>query len=130
MARMNKLSKKIEATDVIFNVLDEEGDEYQELTFNFNDLPKPIQDYLGPFGLSHKLGDAAASADTAEERISLITKVWESLKAGEWSVRRAAEPKEKGPKISKKAVLENMASLSESEQEAAKAILAKLGFKL
>lgn len=130
MARMSKLSKKIEATDVIFSVLDDEGDSHKELTFNFNDLPKAIQDYLGPFGLSHKLGDAAASATTAEERVEMIERVWKSLVAGEWSVRTAAEPKEKGPKVSKKAILENMAALSDSEQEAAKAILAKLGFKI
>lgn len=130
MARAQKLSKKIEGTDVMFALLEEDGETYKEIAFNFGDLPQNIQDYLGPFGLAHKLGDSAAASDNAEERLAAINRTWEALKAGDWSVRKAADPKEKTPKVSKKAILENLAALSPEEAAAAKAILAKLGMVL
>lgn len=130
MARMNKLGKKIEGTDVTFAVLEEDGEAYTELTFNFGDLPQTIQDYLGPFGLSHKLGDSAASANTPEERVEAINRTWNALKAGEWSVRKPAEPKEKKERVSKKSIIDKLSALSPEEAAAAKAILAKLGMAL
>jgi len=130
MARMSKLSKKIEGTDVIFGILDDEGDAVETITINTGDYPKNVQDHLIPFGAGHKLGDAAATANTPEERKEAIMRVHESMLTGEWSVRRPAEPKDKTPKVSKKAIMANLSALSEDEQAAAKAILAKLGFAL
>jgi hypothetical protein len=129
MARLAKLGKKIEGTDVTFSVLTDEGEVFEELTFNFGDLPVAIQSYLGPFGLGHKLGDSAASAATPEDRVEAINRTWSALAAGEWTIRQPASPKEKTPRISKKAVAENFATLSAEEQEVARGILEKLGFK-
>lgn len=130
MARMLKLGKKVEGQEAVFAVLEDDGEAYTELRFNFGDLPTAIQEYLGPFGLGHKLGDSAASANTPEERVEAINRTWNALKAGEWSVRKPAEPKEKTPRVSKKAILDNLAALSPEEAAAAKAILAKLGMIL
>jgi hypothetical protein len=95
-----------------------------EMEFNFMELPDDIQEKFGPFGLGHKLGDAAAGkSDTEAEEA--ITRVWEGLMAGDWSVRAPA-----APKVSLKAVVDNFDNLTSEEQDKAKEILKGLGMKI
>lgn len=117
-----KLGKKVEGTDVIFQLQDE------DLTFNSADLPQEMQNRLVPFGLGHKLGDAAATAKTPEEAKTAIQRVWDGMMESKWSTRTAAEPGEKAPKLTKSAILANLEKLPEDQREAAKAFLATLGF--
>ena len=95
-----------------------------EMVFNFMDLPTGIQDKFGPFGLGHKLGDAAAGK-SGQDAVNAINKVWKGLIANDWSVRAPA-----GEKITKKSVLEKVSALSPAKQVAAKELLARLGLKL
>jgi hypothetical protein len=116
-----KLEKKIEGTTVVITAID--GTKGQ-MAFDFTQLPEAIQAALGPFGLGHKLGDAAAgkSGSDAEEAIN---KVWDGLVAGDWSVRAPA-----APKVSTKVIADNFTNLSEEEQNAARTVLAALGIKI
>jgi hypothetical protein len=91
------------------------------MEFDFNKLPKAIQEKLGPFGLNHKLGDAAAGC-SGKEAVESIKKVWEGLAKGDWSVRSAP-----GEKVSLSAVEAQIAALPEKEQAAARALMTKLG---
>jgi TPR repeat protein len=62
------------------------GGSQGRMIFDPADLPGKIRENLIPFGLGHKLGDAAAgkSGTDAEEA---ILKVWEGIKSGDWTVR-------------------------------------------
>lgn len=119
--RQKKLSKDIEGSLVKITAL--EGN-LGEMVFDFNSLPEEIRTNLGPFGLGHKLGDAAAGKSGAEAE-EAINKVWEGLMGGDWSVRAPA-----GPRVSVKALGDKVSSLSPDEQEAAKALLSQLGVKI
>ena len=119
-----KLEKKLEGTDVIITVLGIE----EPMVFNTGDLPQEIQNRLIPFGAGHKLGDSAAAAKTPEEMQASIQRVWDGMMEGKWTTRAAAEPGEKAPKLTKSAILSNLEKLPEDQREAAKAILASLGF--
>ena len=114
--KIKKLSKEIEGSIISISV---EGG--PAVTYDFATLPKDIRAKLGPFGLSHKLGDAAAgkSGNEAEEAIK---KVFEGLMAGDWTTRAPA-----APKVTKKAINEGLSNMDPAEAEAAKALLAKLG---
>ncbi len=92
--------------------------------YNFSTLPKDIQEKLGPFGLGHKLGDAAAgrAGKDAEEAID---KVWDGLMKGDWSVRAPATPKVKVSEIAA-----NFAKLSPKEKDKAASLLTALGIDL
>jgi hypothetical protein len=92
-----------------------------EVEYDFSTLPADIQTKLGPFGLSHKLGDAAAGKTGADAEDS-IQKVWDGLMAGDWSVRAPATPK-----VSVKALVDKMSALPPEAQEQARALLASLG---
>ena len=96
------------------------------MVFNLNDLPEDIQGRLAVFGLYKKLGTqgAAAGKDGVEAEES-IENVYASLKAGNWSARPAA-----APKISYKEMAANLENLDTEEQDDARKMLAKLGFKL
>lgn len=100
------------------------GGKQGQMVFNFDDLPDEIKTYLGPFGLGHKLGDAAAGRK-GEEAEEAINRVWEGLMAGDWTVRAPAVPK-----VSVKAIAENYELLSDAEKEAAKTLLEGLGIKI
>ena len=95
-----------------------------QMVFDFTELPEKILDRLGPFGLGHKLGDAAAGRKEAEAEEAIV-KVWEGLMAGDWSVRAPAVPK-----VSVKAIAENYELLSDEEKAAAKTLLDGLGIKI
>jgi len=62
------------------------------LTFDAGTLPESIQKNLMPYGLSQKLGDAAAGRE-GKDAVDAINKVWEGLLKGDWSVRAPAAPK-------------------------------------
>lgn len=113
-----KLTKVIEGTVI---KLTADG---KTKSYDFAKLPKEIQAKLGPFGLGHKLGDAAAGKAGADIFKSIDT-VFDGLIAANWSVRAPA-----GEKISKASINEGMGKLSEKEQAAAKALLEKLGIKM
>lgn len=70
------------------------------LTFDAGKLPENIKANLMPYGLSQKLGDAAAGK-SGKDAVDAINKVWEGLTKGDWSVRAPAEEK-----VSKKGILE------------------------
>ena len=119
--RAKKLAKEIEGEMVKITV----GDGTKgEMVFLFTDLPADIQAKLGPFGLGHKLGDAAAGKEGAEAE-EAINKVFDGLKSGDWSVRAPA-----GPRVSIKALADNVSKLDPASQEAAKALLTSLGVKI
>lgn len=117
--KVKKLAKEIEGAMVSISV---EGN--PEMVFDFTALPADIQAKFGPFGLGHKLGDAAAGK-SGEEAEQAIQKVWDGLMAGDWTTRAPA-----APKLTKKALAENLSNMDEAQQEAARALLAKLGINI
>ena len=117
--KTKKLSKEIEGSVVKISV---EGGTSME--FDFQTLPKDIRVKFGPFGLAHKLGDAAAGKSGAEAE-EAINKVWEGLMSGDWTTRAPA-----APKLTKKAIAENLGNLDEAGQAAARELLAKLGISI
>lgn len=116
-----KLNKVPEGTAILITVL--EG-ELGEVRYDFNDLPEDIKAKLGPFGLSHKLGDAAAGK-AGKEAEEAIQKVWKGLQEGDWSVRAPA-----APKVSTKEIASNLESLPEEEKNKALEVLKSLGITL
>ena len=120
--RPRKLMKDLSDEGVVS--IEAIGGNSGKVNYDFNTLPPDIQSKLGPFGLSHKLGDAAAgkSGSDAEESIQ---KVWDGLMAGDWSVRAPATPK-----VSIKALTDKMSALPEEAQAQARALLASLGIDL
>ena len=116
-----KLGKKVEGTEVVFNI----GEE--EVRYDTATLPSELTSRLVAFGVGHKLGDSAASAKTPEEMKTSIQRVWDGLMAGNWTTRVPGEAKEKAPKISAKTIAANLAALPPEQQEAARALLASMG---
>lgn len=116
--KTKKLSKGFEG-DVLVIV---EGITGTKMSFDYTELSEDIQKNLMKHGLSQKLGDAAAGKE-GQEAVDAINKVWNGLVKGDFTIRVPA-----GPKISKKTILENLASLAEgAEKDAAVALLQKLG---
>lgn len=120
--RPRKLTKELTEEGVV--KITAIGGANGEQVYDFNILPETIQSKLGPFGLSHKLGDAAAGKSGADAEES-ITKVWDGLMSGDWSVRAPATPK-----VSVKALVDKMSALPPEAQEQARALLASLGVDL
>jgi len=116
MAKVRKLQKNIEGTVVNFKELTTG----QDMAFDFAALPEDIQAKLGPFGLSHKLGDAAAG-EVGQDAIDSIKKVYEGLLAGNWAVKGA-----RGESVSLSAVETGIGKLPEREQVAARRLMLKL----
>jgi len=120
-AKRKRLSKEIDGTILTIK----EGTTDTVLKFNFLDLPEGIQSLFGPFGLSHKLGDAAAGKK-GQDAIVAINKVWDGLLAGNWSVRAPA-----AEKITKKSITSKFEDMPEGkEKELAAKLLKKLGIVL
>lgn len=121
--RARKLEKDLASQPgkVVITVL---GGTKGAMVFDPSDLSEDIQQKLIPFGLGHKLGDAAAgkSGTEAEEAIE---KVWEGLKSNDWSVRAPATPK-----VSLKDIASNFQNLSDEDKEAAAKLMASLGINL
>lgn len=93
----------------------------KEMSFDAAKLPKEIQEKLMPFGLNHKLGDAASGC-SGQEAVDSIQKVWNGLVAGNWAVRAA-----KGESVSVSAISSGIDKLPAAEKAAATALLIKLG---
>lgn len=95
------------------------------LTFDAGTLPAEIQAKLMPYGLSQKLGDAAAGK-SGQEAVDAITKVFEGLAKGDWSTRAPAEPK-----ITKKSLVDTYTAMPEGkEKKALKAALEAIGVRV
>jgi phage FluMu gp28-like protein len=115
-----KLSKGIVGSVVTIT----EGTAGTVMEFDFAELPADIQAKLGPFGLGHKLGDAAAGK-SGQDAVNAINKVFDGLMKDDWSVRAPA-----AEKVSKSDLITRIGALSDDEQAVAKAMLAKLGIKM
>jgi hypothetical protein len=100
------------------------GGEKGEMIFDPKTLPKSIQDQLPAFALNHKLGDAAAGR-SGKEAEEAITKVWDGMMAGDWTVRAPAQPK-----VAVNEVAQNFDKLSEKEKKAAAPLLKSLGLSI
>jgi hypothetical protein len=118
--RPRKLAKEITGTTLVMSI----NAIGEALTFTFDQFSDDIQQKLGMYGLSQKLGDAAAGKDGAEAKAA-IEKVAEGLIKGDWSVRAPA-----APKVTKKAIAANLDNMSDKEQKAARELLEKLGIKV
>jgi len=94
------------------------------MTFPFADLPETMQAKLGPFGASHKLGDAASSVKGVEAE-NAILRVWEGMKKNEWSTRSPSTPK-----IPLADIAANYKNLDPKQQKIAKQTLELMGIKL
>jgi len=119
--RAKKLTKSIDGTVVSITAIDGEKG---EMTFDVAELSEDICQKLIAFGAASKLGDSAAgrAGTDAEEAIQ---KVWEGLKAGEWTIRQAAMPK-----VSMTQVKDALAGMSEEDREKAKALMLQMGITL
>lgn len=93
-------------------------------SYDFAKLPPDIQAKFGPFGLSHRIGDAAAGKK-GKEAVEAMDKVWNGLVAGNWTVRAPA-----GEKLTKKGLTDKLDKMAPKDQAAAKALLEKLGLSL
>ena len=115
--KARKLLKTIEGTSLALEipVLGE------TLTYTFDQFNDDIQQKLGMYGLSQKLGDAAAGKEGEEARDAII-KVADGLITGDWTIRAPA-----APKVTKKEIASNLANMSDEEQAASRELLAKLG---
>lgn len=118
--KVKKLAKEIKGTVVTFT----EAITGTVKNYDFATLPQKIKDAFGPFGLSSKLGDAAAGK-SGKDVIDAIDKVWKGLSEGDWTVRAPA-----APKLDKKGLTEKLDALPDKEKNAAKDLLAKLGITL
>ena len=123
MPKTKKLTKDltVKPGSVVITV---EGGEKGAMAFDFSKLPEKIQELFGPFGLGHKLGDSAAGR-AGKDAEAAITKVWDGLMKGDWSVRAPATPK-----VSLTEVAANFQKLAPAERKAAKALLDSLNIKL
>jgi hypothetical protein len=119
--KTKKLSKSIDGT-VLTIVESVTG---TTLMFDFNDLPDGIKANLGPYGLSQKLGDAAAGKE-GKDAVDAINKVAEGLAKGDWSVRAPASAK-----ITVKDLKEKYLAMEDgAEKSVFKGLLEKLGVKV
>lgn len=101
--KRKKLSKTIEGTKLTIT----EAITGEVLVYDFADLPDGIKANLGPYGLSQKLGDAAAGKE-GQAAVDSIKKVAEGLLKGDWTVRAPA-----AEKITKKEVAEKFNALDD-----------------
>ena len=123
--KAKKLSKVIEGN--VLTIKDRATN--TTLVFDFAKLPIEIQKLLGPYGMSQKLGDAAAGK-SGQVAVDAINKVWAGLMANDWSVRAPA-----AEKINKKDVAAKFAALAPAQKAllmkdpATAALMAALGIK-
>ena len=116
--KKKKLSKTIEGH--VLTII--ESITNTTLTYNADDLPEAIQDSLMPYGLSQKLGDAAAGKK-GEEAVESINKVWDGLVAGNWKVRAPA-----AKQISEKSIMDKYNDMPAGKEKIVfKGLLEKLG---
>lgn len=119
--RDRKLKKSIEGSVVTIEAI---GGELGEMSFDVNELPEKIQEAMIPFGISHKLGDAAAGRQGTDAEAA-IKAVWDSLLKGEMTTRQPA-----APKVSIKQVKDGLANMSPEDAAKARALMAQMGITL
>lgn len=115
-----RMTKVIEGTVLKIKEIESNTDR----AYDFVKLPQDIRIKFGPFGLSHRIGDAAAGKK-GKEAIEAMDKVWNGLVAGNWTVRAPA-----GEKLTKKGLTDKIDQMNPKEQTAARALLEKLGLSL
>lgn len=115
--RPRKLLKTVTGTTIVIEV----PSVNESMTFTLAEF-ESVQEQLAMYGISQKLGDAAAGKDGAEA-VAAIKKVAEGLKAGDWSVRAPA-----APKVTKAQINEKLEAMSPKERSAAEELLKKMGF--
>jgi len=108
--KRKKLTKVIEGTVLTIT----EGITNTVIKVDFAKLPENIKANLGPYGLSQKLGDAAAGKE-GQEAVDSIMKIKEGLEKGDWSVRAPA-----AEKINKKDIVDKFNAMAPQQ----KAVLA------
>ena len=108
--KRKKLTKVIEGTVLTIT----ESTTNAVIKVDFAKLPENIKANLGPYGLSQKLGDAAAGKE-GQEAVDSIMKIKEGLEKGDWSVRAPA-----AEKINKKEIVEKFNAMAPAQ----KAVLA------
>ncbi len=108
--KVKKLTKVIEGTVLTIT----EAITGTVIKVDFAELPENIKANLGPYGLSQKLGDAAAGKE-GQEAVDSIMKVKEGLDKGDWTVRAPA-----AAKVNKKDLAEKFNAMAPAQ----KAILA------
>lgn len=117
--KKKKLSKKIEGN--ILTIV--EAVTGTTLVFDAGKLPAAIQANLMPYGLSQKLGDAAAGRE-GKEAVDAINKVWEGLSKGDWTTRVPA-----AEKITSKSIAEKVEAMPDGpEKKKARELMIKLGY--
>lgn len=121
--KKKKLSKDLTTKPGVV-LITVDGGEKGTMEFPFNKLPQGIQAKLGPFGLGHKLGDAAAGKSGKDAEASVL-KVYDGLMANDWSVRAPA-----APKINVAELVANFGKLSPKEQAVAKKFLSGIGLAI
>lgn len=115
--KSKKLSKLIEGNILTIT----ESVTGNVMTFDAATLPRQIQSNLMPYGLSQKLGDAAAGRE-GQEAVDAINRVFAGLVNGDWSTRVPA-----AEKVTKKGLESKVDGMAEGdEKNAYKALLAKL----
>lgn len=117
--RAKKLTKVIEGSILTIT----EGSTATILKFDADKFPEAIQKNLVVYGLSQKIGDAAAGKE-GKEAVESMQKVADGLMNGDWSTRAPATKK-----ISQNDLLGKYNELKDGSTEKAvmKGILQKLG---
>jgi hypothetical protein len=116
--RTKKLSKVIEGNVLTIT----EGITGTVLKFDAGELPAAIQANLMPYGLSQKIGDAAAGRE-GQEAVDAMNKVWDGLSKGDWSTRVPA-----AEKITKKSIVEKVEAMTDpAEKQKYTDLLKKIG---
>jgi len=120
--KTKKLDKSINYETGVITITEKVTGE--KLDFDFNELPEAIQAKFGPFGLGHKLGDAAAGKE-GDEAVASIKKVWAGVMNGDWSVRAPA-----AEKITKKGLADNLSKMDPAKAAQIREALAAVGITL
>ena len=122
MARAKKMDKTVdyEKGVVSFKILSDGS----EVVCDTNKLPAEIKSKLIPLAISHRIGDAAAGRD-GKDAFESMSKVWDGLMKGNFTIRTAAK---KG--VSKADIKAKLDSLKGKEATAAAELLEKLGITL
>lgn len=117
---MAKKERKLEKLVEGFTVTIKELITGEVMIFDFDEYPADMKAKLGPFGLSHKLGDAAAGVQ-GQEAVDAIKKVHDGLMAANWAVRGA-----RGESVSVNQINSGIDKLPEAEQVAARQLMLRL----
>ena len=122
MARAKKMDKTVdyEKGVVSFKILSDGS----EVVCDTTKLPAEIKSKLIPLAISHRIGDAAAGRD-GKDAFESMSKVWDGLMKGNFTIRTAAK---KG--VSKADIKAKLDSLKGKEATAAAELLEKLGITL